>query len=126
MAIDYKWEIKGLEVYPQVEGQTNVAYLAHWSCIGTEGENEGRAVGHQKLGEYKAGEAFVPYDQLTEEQVISWVKDAMNAVVPESNRKGPRPMHSRTVTEIEDNIAKQIESQKKPPVVAPALPWAAN
>jgi hypothetical protein len=52
-------------------------------------------------------ESFTPYASLTQEQVLSWIwangvdKDATEAAV-----------------------AQQIENQKNPPVVSPALPWA--
>jgi hypothetical protein len=52
-------------------------------------------------------ESFTPYASLTQEQVLGWIwangvdKDATEAAV-----------------------AQQIENQKNPPIVAPALPWA--
>jgi hypothetical protein len=53
------------------------------------------------------GEAFTPYADLTQDQVLGWVwangvdKDATEAAVEQ-----------------------QIANAKNPPVVSPALPWA--
>ena len=46
--------------------------LVRWSCDGVDGENTARQFGHT---EYKKqdGEDVIPFDTLTEEQVLSWV-----------------------------------------------------
>ena len=50
---------------------------------------------------------FTPYENLTEETVISWVKDSLNAA------------------EIEAGLTANIEAQKAPATLS-GLPWAAE
>ena len=52
-------------------------------------------------------EGFVPFDQLTEANVLEWVQGAVD------------------VEAIESQLAAQIEQQKEPPIVT-GLPWATN
>jgi hypothetical protein len=54
------------------------------------------------------GAVFTPYENLTKEQVIGWVKNALG---------------EEQVTSYEKNVEKQIESARNPTVVKPALPW---
>jgi len=58
---------------------------------------------------YAAGDLFIPYESLTENQVIDWVKEALG---------------SEQVTAYEASVAAQIEAQMNPPVVSKPLPWA--
>jgi hypothetical protein len=59
---------------------------------------------------YEAGSSFTPYADLTEDQVINWVQNAMGA---------------EQVAAYEANVAEQINDQIAPPVVTPPLPWSA-
>jgi hypothetical protein len=55
----------------------------------------------------QSGDTFVPYDQLTQEQVIGWVKESLGA---------------DTVTSLEAGLDVQIAAQKQ---VALGMPWGA-
>ena len=59
---------------------------------------------------YVAGSPFTPYEDLTQDQVVGWTKDALG---------------DEQVAATEANVAAQIETQKNPPVVTPPLPWSA-
>lgn len=50
------------------------------------------------------GETFIPYDELTEEMVLVWVKEKID------------------VAAVEQNLIQTIESQKNPPVLT-GKPW---
>lgn len=104
------WNISQLDCYPEVDGKTDVAFTAHWDLTATEGEYSGRVYGSVGLT-LDAEAPFTPYSQLTKEQVIGWVKDAMGA---------------EQVAACEANVAQQIADQINPPVVTPPLPWAAE
>jgi hypothetical protein len=52
---------------------------------------------------------FTPYADLTQAQVIGWVKSALGA---------------EQVAAYEANVATQIANQIDPPVVTPPLPWS--
>jgi hypothetical protein len=74
---------------------------AHWRVDAIDGEHTAGAYG--SVG-FTRGDSFVPFEQLTEAQVIEWVKSQLE------------------VAEIEASLASQIEKQKNP-VTAHGLPW---
>ena len=77
---------------------------------GTDGTYVGSVYGAVGVS-LTPGAPFTPYADLTEEQVVGWVLDAL----------GPEQ-----VTAYEANVAKQIADQANPPVVTPPLPWVAG
>lgn len=109
MTITYNWTIAQLDCYPEHEGHTDVVFTAHWRCDGTDGTHTAGVYGSVGLT-LDPEAAFTPYEDLTLEQVIGWVKDALG---------------EETIEAHEANIAKQISDQAVPPVVHPALPWVA-
>lgn len=76
---------------------------AHWVVSDTDGEFSGSVYGSVGL----TGELTIPYESLTEEVVIGWVKSAMG---------------QETVAAHEANVAAQIAAAKAP-VTATGLPW---
>ena len=107
MATTITWIVQQMACYPTAEGETDVAFTVHWRVNGVDGEYAGTAYGTQSVT-YEAGTPFTPYADLTQDQVIGWVKDAM----------GPEQVAS-----IEANVEKQVQDAINPPVVAPPLPW---
>jgi hypothetical protein len=109
MATTITWVVEQMNCYPEKDGETDVVFTVHWRCNGVDGQYSGTSYGSQSVT-YEAGAPFTPYADLTQDQVIGWVKEAMG---------------QERVDEIEVNVANQIENQKNPPVVTPPLPWAA-
>lgn len=108
MAITNTWAIVGMECYPEYDGETDVVFNAHWTLTATDGTYQGYVYGAQRVT-IDSSVPFTPYPDLTQEQVVGWVQDAMGA---------------EQVAALEANVAKQIEDQIDPPVVNPPLPWA--
>ena len=109
MAITYNWHIAQLDCYPEHEGNTDVVFTAHWRMDGTDGEHTAGVYG--SVGLTLDPEAdFTPYADLTEAQVVGWVKDALG---------------EEQVASYEAGAALQIDALVNPPVVTPALPWGA-
>ena len=109
MSITITWHIDALDCVPDVDGMADYVICAHWRCNGTDGTFNGSVYSTQSF-EVKASDPnFVPYPELTEELVISWVKQAMGA---------------ETVEATEENVINQIQDQINPKIVTPALPWA--
>jgi len=108
MAITYIWSITNLNCYPEVEGETNVVFTSYWELSGTDGQYAGKIYGSTPLT-YVAGTPFTPYDQLTEEQVINWTKNAI----------GPDGLANYELV-----VEKQIQDQINPPTISLPLPWA--
>lgn len=106
MATQITWEISRLDCKPQEYGRSDVVVTAHWRCTGVDGDYFASVFSTASFAGPE-GE-FTPYADLTLDQVLGWVwasgvdKDAAEAAVQA-----------------------QIDNQKNPPVVSPALPWSA-
>lgn len=107
MAITYTWSVVQMDCYPEYEQEADVVFNVHWTMNGVDGEYTGSVYGSQSLT-LDSGADFTPYPDLTEEQVVGWVKDAMG---------------EEQVASLEANVAQQIDNQINPPVVNPPLPW---
>ena len=108
MTITNTWSVVSMDCYPELDGQTDVVFVCHWTLNGTDGEHTGGVYG--SVGLTLDPEAtYVPYADLTEAQVIGWVKEALG---------------EESVTGYEENVAQQIANQINPPVVTPPLPWS--
>jgi hypothetical protein len=90
---------------PQVEGQTDVVVNVIYLVTGVDGENIANISFNQQYT-IQQGEAFTPYSQLTESQVISWV-------------------NPQTIIGMEECVQGQINSMINPPILptSQALPW---
>ena len=110
MAINYTWKITGLKVKDEGEYQ-NAVVQTYWTKTGTdEQNNEGTFSGAtpfttQTMPE---GQSFVPFDQLTEQTVLSWIQ----SVVVDGYE-----------THVNEQIQKQI-NEKVNPITEATLPWA--
>ena len=77
MANTYNWVIKKLETN-DVDNK-KVVYNIYWDLEITDGINTVNASGIQGV-QYKEGEPFISYEDLTEKQVTDWI---LNFPVPE-------------------------------------------
>ncbi len=100
--ITYNWNCKTVDVYPIEGDYTNVVYNVHWIVTGESDDSyEGRLIGTQILDTNITGD-FIPFSDLTNEQVVEWTKQAMGA---------------ERVAEIEAGIAEQIAIATDPPSI---------
>ena len=74
--ITYDWNCKTVDVYPQAEGETDVVYNVHWTVIGTKEDFSATSIGTQIVAVDPETE-FIPFEDLTNEIVVEWVKEAM-------------------------------------------------
>ena len=110
MAIVNTWNVVHMNEYPEFDGEQDVVFQVHWTLTGTEGEYTGSVYGSVGVS-LDAESPFTPYNELTLEQVIGWVQDALGA---------------EQVAAYEANVAQQIADQQNPPVVSLPLPWASS
>jgi hypothetical protein len=87
----------------QLDRQTSdgLVTTAHYTVNAVDGEYTAGSYG--TVG-FERGESFIPYDSLTEAQVIAWVKEKLD------------------VESIEASLAEQIAA-KKAPITATGVPW---
>ena len=96
--ITYDWNCKTVDIHPQAEGQTNVVYNVHWIATGTKEDYSATNIGTQVVALDPEG-GFIPFEDLTNEIIVGWTKDAMGA---------------DQVQAIEDSIASQIAEKENP------------
>lgn len=106
MAIVYTWNIVQMDAYPEKDSLVDVVFRMHWTVSGTDGTYTSDANGTAMATLNNEG-VFTPYNELTQEQVIGWVKNNLGEEVAATEAK----------------IAKRITYQANPPVVTPPLPW---
>ena len=105
--MQYNWITERLETYPQKDGYVDCVFNVYWRVNAFDGSLQSTVAGQQAVT-LDANENYTPYDKLTQEQVIGWVKAAMG---------------QGRVAEIENNLAALIRNQTNPPVLSPPLPW---
>jgi hypothetical protein len=81
--------------------------IAHWRVTEVDGEYTASSYGTQSFTPDASADGYVAFDDLTEDMVIGWVKDSIDA------------------SEIEAGLTANIEAQKAPATLA-GMPWAAE
>jgi hypothetical protein len=108
MAITYTWAVTGMKV-TKVGTETDYVVQTYWTKTGTdENGNTGTFSGATPLDPNPEQTDFIPYDQLTQEIVLSWIQPVVTGFYEEH---------------VNQQIAKQI-ADKVDPVTEPTLPWA--
>jgi hypothetical protein len=106
-----EWTVSAMDCKVSEDNLSDVVYCVHWRCSATEvdGDKTYSASVYSTCSVPGPNPAsFVPYNQLTQEEVLNWIW--ANGV-------------DKAATEAA--VLQQIENQKRPVVVAPPLPWAA-
>lgn len=121
MSNTFKWSIQKLKVAPQQEGKTNVVIQADWLCVALDekGIPQTAASG---VKSFTLGDIFIPFDYLTEEQVLQWCFEP--ETITNTDREGNvtttvRLLKEEGEAQVTDQIARQLEQK----VSEPALPW---
>lgn len=99
----FVWTITQMWAKPVEGSYTDVVVTAAWNCAAVQGEYQTSNFGTSNF--YTVGDPFVPYDQLTQDQVLSWCWATMDKAQTEA------------IT------ATQLQNLINPPVVNPPLPW---
>ena len=114
MAINYNWTFGPLEAYPTHGGETDVVFVVHWQYHAVTGSQEesGSYYTAQSIGTigipYQSGSEFIPFDQLTFNEVEGWVVNAMG---------------TGSVENLQTSLASNITNQITPKVVYLPNPW---
>ncbi len=107
MAIVYDWMISQLECYAEKDKLPEVVFNVHWRYTAKDGDYYADVYGSQVLNADDITD-FIPYDELTKEQVVTWLVDTMG---------------EEKIASFQDSLEDSIEQLKNPPVVTPPLPW---
>jgi len=106
MANTYTWIVNSMVSYPEAEGYANVVVTVNWSCNGTDGIYTGGYSGATGVS-LDPNAPYVPYANLTEEQVIGWVKSTIG---------------ENQVMVVQNDVAAQIANEYYKPTILPN-PW---
>jgi hypothetical protein len=109
--MDYVWAVTAM-TGANIASETNVIINVQWTCTGTDADgNEGTFTGATPLTVGDIDPAtFVPYDQLTQALVLSWVQ--------------PMVINNETYWQhINEQINKQILAKKEQVNPDIPLPW---
>jgi len=104
--INYTWTFPAFDCVIDEDGLQNVVTTVHWILTGTDEDNISATVyGSQAVGQPNP-EAFTPFPDISEEQVIGWMESSMD------------------VDALEANIAIQIDLIKHPVTEVLPAPWS--
>jgi hypothetical protein len=108
MTINYTWKVTSLKVRDEGD-HTNAVVQTHWQKIGTDDNgNEGIFSGVTPLTSVNVPDGeFIPFEELTEETVLEWIKAGVSSYEEHVN--------SKIVEQIQDKVNPVSESK---------LPWA--
>jgi hypothetical protein len=113
--MEYKWTVNKVQV---AEG--NLIVKVDLTVTGTDGDNSAFAAYSCDL---TRGDSFIPYEQLTEQQVLDWC--FARKVTEHISLNGSVDTITRVVKdEGEAQVAGQIARQLAQKATEPALPWA--
>jgi hypothetical protein len=100
--IDIKWTITDLER----KTSDGYVYRAFWKIIATYENTE---TGIHGSVEFPRTADFIPFEDLTEDIIVSWTK----------NQLGPRSVNS-----LEETVVHELELKISPITFSTGLPWA--
>lgn len=109
MATNYYWIISAMDTAPSEDGLTDVVKTVHWRRDAELVDGDKTYFGdvYGALGCAAPDPmAYVPYDQLTFDDVCAWLESGLD------------------VASLDASLDAQIENQINPPIVQLKLPWA--
>jgi len=112
----YTWSVNSVKVNPSLNGEANVVLSVFYKVTGTDGINTTSLDFEQDLP-YVASNTFIPFNQLTETQVIAWGQSQLsNAELAAPNLSG--------IDAIKLTIDNQLTDIQNSLITNPKLPWA--
>jgi hypothetical protein len=107
--MQYKWTVNKVQV-----AQDNLVVKVDLTITGTDGDNSASAAYSRTL---TRGDSFVPYEQLTEQQVLAWCFAPEVIVLDEQSTT--RLIKDEGEAQVAGQIARQLAKKES----EPALPW---
>ena len=106
----YTWKFPAIDVYKQQGSYSDVVYNIHWrlAAIDQSATYSAEVYGVQSVSPYNPDSgSFIPYENLTQEIVTSWVLGSMG----------------EGYGNITSSLDSQIENQINPPTLQLPPPW---
>ena len=113
--MEFKWTVNKITV-----AENNLVVKVDITVTATDGDNTASAA---YLRDLVRGDSFIPYDQLTEQQVIDWCFEP--EVITFLDAADVEHSYTKYLKQDgESQTAGQIARQLAQKAVEPALPWA--
>lgn len=100
MAATFNWTVAQLER----KLSDGFVFVAHWRCTASDGDFSASSYGTAGFTADPEAEGFVPYESLTEADVLGWVWESVDK------------------ESVEASLQSKIEADKNP-VTAAGVPW---
>lgn len=101
---EFTWVIPQLDCIPSTEGSPDYVLNVHYRYQASYQNTIVDTYGVISFGEYK-GEEFIPFEELTKENVISWLEFLLNT------------------QELKEKLVRLINDVINPPIISLQLPW---
>ena len=112
--MNYKWTVNKVQV-----DKDNLIVTVDLTIKGTDGDNTASAAYTRSL---VRGDTFIPYEQLTEQQVLDWCFEPQ--VITLKGKLGAEQSATKLLkNDGEAQVAGQIAQKLAQKAVEPALPW---
>ena len=108
--MDFKWTINKVQVV-----EDNLIVKVELTVTGSDGDYSAAAAYARNL---IRGDSFIPYEQLTEQQVIDWCFEP-ETIVLEDQTTIIKHLQDEGEAQVSDQIARQMVQKQS----EPALPW---
>ena len=109
MSYNHIWNVTRLDTRINYANTENVVYQVHFSCSTKRDDNIKEVIQNDALTlDYANNASYIPFNTLTEQQVLSWVFDILT---PEG------------VLAVQSSGEQQLEEFINPTTTTPSLPW---
>ena len=112
--MQFKWTVNKMQV-----ASDNLVVKVELTVTGTDGDNSASVAYSREL---VRGSSFIPYEQLTEQQVLEWCFEPV-AINWTDIDNVPQVSFRHIKDEGEAQVTGQIASQLAQKQIEPALPW---
>jgi 2-hydroxychromene-2-carboxylate isomerase len=75
----WKWYISSMYTVQDIPNKPEYVQLVTWRVEGTDGSYIANVGNNAQFTQAESGSSFIPYQNLTEEVVLDWVKDQLGA-----------------------------------------------
>lgn len=108
MTNTYTWNFPAFDCYPLYESQKDVVYNIHWTLTAQDADGNLDSIYGTQGVTYEAGSPFTAFDDITLEQVTSWVEVALG---------------EERVTELKASLDTKLNNIVNPTQVTKPTPW---
>lgn len=108
----YAFTVEQVDYYPEREGQNNVIQLVNWRLTGTDGVRTASVAGATYIP-FNPEATFHPLEQLSQDEVISWVRAELAKGAAASDRRGDKPA-ALSEADYERMVGELLAAQSQP------------